>query len=50
MNVGDGGWSAFMDAIRNKDNKSRLRKRGLAVLSVDVVLLLFCGVLMEFDL
>ena len=34
-NVGDGGRSALMDAIRNKDNKSRLRKRGSAVPSAD---------------
>ena len=34
-NVGDGGRSALMDAIRNKDNKSRLRKRGSAAPSAD---------------
>ena len=34
-NVGDSGRSALMDAIRNKDNKSRLRKRGSAAPSAD---------------
>jgi WAS family protein 1 len=35
-NVGDGGRSALMDAIRNKDNRSRLRKRGPTSARVDV--------------